>query len=217
MRADVVRRRRGRSAPRRRRPVEVSWGSYGSSATRDDLTVLSGRSLRAAVAAVCGVEPAARVRYRHAFEVRHPSYFTAEFAEQLREHDIGFVVADTAGKFPYAETVASDFVYVRLHGSRELYVIRNLENFARLENKPLRRRPEVAHRPARRQREHRLSAREERGHSGADDATLRHDPAGAFAACFRVHGVAYSEVAERGEVAIAVRRDHGVARVARHR
>lgn len=62
-----------------------------------------------------------RVRYRHAFEVRHPSYFTEEFAELLREHDVGFVVADTAGKFPYAETVTSKFVYVRLHGSRQLY------------------------------------------------------------------------------------------------
>lgn len=67
-------------------------------------------------------EAATRVRYRHAFEVRHPSYFTDEFAELLREHDIGFVVADTAGKFPYAETVTSRFVYVRLHGSRQLYV-----------------------------------------------------------------------------------------------
>ena len=67
------------------------------------------------------VDADVRVRYRHAFEVRHPSYFTEEFAEQLRAHDIGFVVADTAGKFPYAETVTSKFVYVRLHGSRVLY------------------------------------------------------------------------------------------------
>jgi uncharacterized protein YecE (DUF72 family) len=66
-------------------------------------------------------EASSRVRYRHAFEVRHPSYFTDEFAELLREHGVGFVVADTAGKFPYAETVTSNFVYVRLHGSRELY------------------------------------------------------------------------------------------------
>jgi uncharacterized protein YecE (DUF72 family) len=66
-------------------------------------------------------ETSSRVRYRHAFEVRHPSYFTDEFAGLLREHGIGFVVADTAGKFPYAETVTSNFVYVRLHGSRELY------------------------------------------------------------------------------------------------
>jgi uncharacterized protein YecE (DUF72 family) len=67
-------------------------------------------------------EADARIRYRHAFEVRHPSYFTEEFAELLRQHDVGFVVADTAGKFPYAETVTSGFVYVRLHGSRQLYV-----------------------------------------------------------------------------------------------
>ena len=62
------------------------------------------------------------VGYRHAFEVRHPSYFTQEFYSLLREHDIGFVVADTAGRFPYAEEVTSDHVYVRLHGSQELYV-----------------------------------------------------------------------------------------------
>ena len=67
------------------------------------------------------VETDVRIRYRHTFEVRHPSYFTEQFAEQLRAHDIGFVVADTAGKFPYAETVTSTFVYVRLHGSRVLY------------------------------------------------------------------------------------------------
>lgn len=67
------------------------------------------------------VEAAARVRYRHAFEVRHPSYFHDEFYALLREHRIAFVIADTAGKFPYAEEVTADFVYVRLHGSRQLY------------------------------------------------------------------------------------------------
>jgi uncharacterized protein YecE (DUF72 family) len=66
--------------------------------------------------------PAARVRYRHAFEVRHPSFFCEEFTTLLREHRMGFVVADTAGKFPYAEYVTADFVYVRLHGSTQLYV-----------------------------------------------------------------------------------------------
>ncbi|HEY2064571.1 MAG TPA: DUF72 domain-containing protein, partial [Gemmatimonadaceae bacterium] len=67
------------------------------------------------------VEAAAPVRYRHAFEVRHPSYFHDEFYAILREHDMAFVIADTAGKFPYAEEVTADFVYVRLHGSRQLY------------------------------------------------------------------------------------------------
>lgn len=62
------------------------------------------------------------VRYRHAFEVRHPSYFCAEFYEILRAHDCALVFADTAGRFAYAEELTTDFVYVRLHGSTELYV-----------------------------------------------------------------------------------------------
>jgi len=68
------------------------------------------------------VDAADDVAYRHAFEVRHPSYFTEEFYSLLRELKCGFVIADTAGKFPYAEEVTADFVYVRLHGSRQLYV-----------------------------------------------------------------------------------------------
>ena len=68
------------------------------------------------------VTAAACVPYRHAFEVRHPSYFQPEFYDLLRAHGCAFVIADTAGKFPYAEEVTTDFVYVRLHGSQELYV-----------------------------------------------------------------------------------------------
>jgi uncharacterized protein YecE (DUF72 family) len=67
------------------------------------------------------VDRVADVEYRHAFEVRHRTYFCAEFFDLLRAHDCAFVVADTAGKFPYAEEVTADFVYVRLHGSQELY------------------------------------------------------------------------------------------------
>ena len=61
------------------------------------------------------------IAYRHAFEVRHPSYFCDEFYDLLREHNCAFVIADTAGKFSYAEQVTADFVYVRLHGSSALY------------------------------------------------------------------------------------------------
>jgi uncharacterized protein YecE (DUF72 family) len=67
------------------------------------------------------LEAADAVEYRHAFEVRHESYFHEEFYVILRAHRCGFVIADTAGKFPYAEEVTADFVYVRLHGSRQLY------------------------------------------------------------------------------------------------
>ena len=58
---------------------------------------------------------------RHAVEIRHASFATAEFMAQLRQHKVALVVADTAGKWPYLEDVTSDFMYLRLHGDRELY------------------------------------------------------------------------------------------------
>jgi uncharacterized protein YecE (DUF72 family) len=67
-------------------------------------------------------ESPAQVRYRHAFEVRHPSYFHEEFYDILRSHRMAFVAADSAGKFPMALETTAPFVYVRLHGSTELYV-----------------------------------------------------------------------------------------------
>jgi uncharacterized protein YecE (DUF72 family) len=45
-----------------------------------------------------------------------------EFFALLRRHNIAFVFADTAGKWPYAEDVTADFVYCRLHGAKQLYV-----------------------------------------------------------------------------------------------
>src|SRR6266545_144653 len=45
-----------------------------------------------------------------------------EFFELLREHNIAFVFADTARKFPYAEDLTADLVYIRLHGAKKLYV-----------------------------------------------------------------------------------------------
>ena len=59
---------------------------------------------------------------RHSIEIRHPTFIDPDFITLLREHDIGLVVADTAGKWPLLEDVTSDFVYVRLHGDEELYV-----------------------------------------------------------------------------------------------
>ncbi|MGH8776184.1 MAG: DUF72 domain-containing protein [Jiangellaceae bacterium] len=59
---------------------------------------------------------------RHALEVRHSSYQSAAFVELLRRHDVGLVVADSAGKWPLMLDVTADFVYVRLHGAEELYV-----------------------------------------------------------------------------------------------
>jgi len=58
---------------------------------------------------------------RHAIEIRHPSFMTGEFVALLRKHDIGLVVADTAGKWPRMFHVTADFVYVRLHGDVKIY------------------------------------------------------------------------------------------------
>lgn len=66
-------------------------------------------------------DPGTERPIRHAVEVRHPDLASSEAVDLLREHDVGLVVADTAGKFPYLTEVTSDFVYVRMHGDQELY------------------------------------------------------------------------------------------------
>ena len=63
----------------------------------------------------------AKTKIRYAFEPRHQSFFTEDFIELLRKHNAALVLADTAGKFPYAEDMTADFIYIRLHGSEELY------------------------------------------------------------------------------------------------
>jgi uncharacterized protein YecE (DUF72 family) len=59
---------------------------------------------------------------RYAMEIRHSSFMVPEFFQLLREYNVAFVFADTAGKWPYAEDVTADFIYVRLHGDKKLYV-----------------------------------------------------------------------------------------------
>jgi uncharacterized protein YecE (DUF72 family) len=58
---------------------------------------------------------------RHAVEIRHESFKDEAFIELLRRHRIALVVADTAGKWPLCEDVTADFMYLRLHGDKELY------------------------------------------------------------------------------------------------
>jgi uncharacterized protein YecE (DUF72 family) len=62
----------------------------------------------------------ARRPLRYALEVRHTSFMTPEFFALLREHNIAFVFADTAKRWPYAEDLAVDFVYVRVRGDKKL-------------------------------------------------------------------------------------------------
>lgn len=58
---------------------------------------------------------------RHAIEIRHESFRDPGFISLLRRQGIALVVADTAGKWPHVEDLTADFVYVRLHGDKEIY------------------------------------------------------------------------------------------------
>jgi uncharacterized protein YecE (DUF72 family) len=58
---------------------------------------------------------------RHAFEIRHESFMDPVFIAMLRRYKVALVVADTAGRWPLCEDVTADFVYIRLHGDKELY------------------------------------------------------------------------------------------------
>jgi uncharacterized protein YecE (DUF72 family) len=60
------------------------------------------------------------VPIRHCVEIRHESFASEEFIDLLRTHNIGLVAADTV-EWPLLLDVTSDFVYVRLHGSEQLY------------------------------------------------------------------------------------------------
>jgi uncharacterized protein YecE (DUF72 family) len=63
---------------------------------------------------------AQRRELRHAIEIRHQSFLDPAFVTLLRKHRVALVFADSVA-WPYAEDLTTDFVYLRLHGSEELY------------------------------------------------------------------------------------------------
>jgi uncharacterized protein YecE (DUF72 family) len=67
------------------------------------------------------LEPQANRRLRHAIEVRHESFVHEAFIKLLRKYRVAWVVADTPEPWPLFEDVTADFIYMRLHGSTELY------------------------------------------------------------------------------------------------
>jgi uncharacterized protein YecE (DUF72 family) len=58
---------------------------------------------------------------RHAVEIRHESFLDESFIDLLRAHNIALVVAETAKRWPMTHDVTADFIYMRLHGDKELY------------------------------------------------------------------------------------------------
>lgn len=59
--------------------------------------------------------------YKYSIEVRNKTFIDDSFFELLKQNNIAFCIADSAGRFPYYEAITVDFVYIRLHGSQRLY------------------------------------------------------------------------------------------------
>jgi uncharacterized protein YecE (DUF72 family) len=58
---------------------------------------------------------------RHAIEIRNDSFLDRAFVDLLRHHNVAWVVAETARRWPMVHDVTADFVYMRLHGDKALY------------------------------------------------------------------------------------------------
>jgi uncharacterized protein YecE (DUF72 family) len=75
-------------------------------------------------------------RFRHAFEFRHPSWFTDEVVELLRTHGAALVIADRPEIRAFQrDDLTADFTYVRFHhgsrGRRGNYSRAELESWAK--------------------------------------------------------------------------------------
>lgn len=60
-------------------------------------------------------------KLRHAVEIRHDSFIDEAFIALLRKYKVALVLADTAREWPSYEDICADFMYLRLHGDKELY------------------------------------------------------------------------------------------------
>jgi uncharacterized protein YecE (DUF72 family) len=81
-------------------------------ARRRDRRIMKGRSSLA----IDACRP-----LRHAIEVRHPSFEDDRFIEMLAQAGVALVVSESARRWPLLEDVTADFLYLRLHGERDLY------------------------------------------------------------------------------------------------
>ncbi|WP_426342791.1 DUF72 domain-containing protein [Pseudoduganella sp. S-14] len=66
-------------------------------------------------------ETDAKRKLLHAVEIRNESFADPAFVRLLRKYKVALVVADTAGKWPDYDDVTGSFMYLRLHGEKELY------------------------------------------------------------------------------------------------
>jgi uncharacterized protein YecE (DUF72 family) len=57
---------------------------------------------------------------QYAFEFRHNSWFNSKIVRLFKEHDVALVSADSSD-YPKSEEATASFVYLRMHGSQELF------------------------------------------------------------------------------------------------
>ena len=57
---------------------------------------------------------------RSALEFRHKSWCDEKVYELLRKYNAGWVIADSP-RYPRADVVTADFVYIRMHGSKVMF------------------------------------------------------------------------------------------------
>lgn len=60
-------------------------------------------------------------RFRYTIEARHTSFVNDAFFSLLAERNMAWCISETAGRYPYAEALTANFVYLRLHGREQLY------------------------------------------------------------------------------------------------
>lgn len=74
--------------------------------------------------------------YRFALEVRHNTWLGEESTSLMKKYNIAFVISQSGTRFPYAELVTSENIYVRFHGPGQLYASsytdEQLQKFAQL-------------------------------------------------------------------------------------
>jgi len=60
------------------------------------------------------------VKQRYVFEFRHKTWCDEKIYKLLRKYNIAWVIADSP-RYPKAEVVTANFVYIRMHGSKVLF------------------------------------------------------------------------------------------------
>jgi uncharacterized protein YecE (DUF72 family) len=58
---------------------------------------------------------------RYAVEIRNDSFMDESFVKLAREYNIAVVIAETARLWPMIQDITADFIYMRLHGDKEIY------------------------------------------------------------------------------------------------